>query len=162
MKNKVTKVLIASLFAASSLFAQGMHTPPDPAAMAQRRIAHLTTLLTLTAAQQQQATNIFTNSATADASVRTGLQTAHTALADAIKKNDTAGIDRAATTIGNLTAQLTSTDAKADAAFYLILTPDQQTKLASLKERRGHGMFGGEGGPGGHGGAGPARNHPQQ
>lgn len=159
MKNKVIKVLIASLFAASSVFAQGMHAPPDPAAMAQRRIAHLTTLLTLTGAQQQQATNIFTNSATADATVRTNLQTAHTALADAIKKNDTAGIDRAATTIGNLTAQLTSTDAKADAAFYLILTPDQQTKLASLKERRGHGMFGG---PGGHGGAGPARNHPQQ
>lgn len=157
--NKVTKVFIASLFAASCLFAQGMRTPPDPATMAQRRVAHLTTLLTLTTAQQQQATNIFTNSATADATVRTNLQTAHTALADAIKKNDTAGIDPAANTIGNLTAQLTSNNAKADAAFYLILTPDQQTKLASLKGRRGPGMFGGEDGPGSRG---PARNHPQQ
>jgi len=142
MKNKATKVLIASLFAASSLFAQGMRTPPDPATMAQRRVSHLTTLLTLTTAQQQQATNIFTNSATANASVHTNLQTAHTAIKDAVKKNDTAGIDRAANTIGGLTAQLTSNEAKADAAFYAILTPDQQTKLAALKGMRGHGMRG--------------------
>ncbi len=153
MKNKVTKALIASLLAASCLFAQGMRTPPDPATMAQRRVAHLTTLLTLTTAQQQQATNIFTNSSTANAAVHTNLQTAHTAIKDAVKKNDNAGIDRAATTIGNLTAQLTSNDAKADAAFYLILTPDQQAKLTSLKGMHGHG---------GHAGRGPAHNHSQQ
>ena len=150
MKNKVTKALIASLLAASCLMAQGMRTPPDPATIAQRRIAHLTTLLTLTTAQQQQATNIFTNSATANAAVRTNLKTAHTVIADAVKKNDTAGIDRAATTIGNLTAQLTSTEGKADAAFYALLTPDQQTKLASLKGMHGRGGHGGE------------RHHPQQ
>ncbi len=150
MKNKVTKALIASLLAASCLLAQGTRTPPDPATRAQRRIAHLTTLLTLTNAQQQQATNIFTNSATANAAVQTNLQAAHAAIADAVKKNDTAGIDRAATTIGNLTAQLTSTEAKANAAFYAILTPDQQTKLASLK-----GMH-----SGGHRGG--MRNHSQQ
>ena len=151
MKNNVKKALIASLFAASFAFAQGMHTPPDPATVAQRRVAHLTTQLTLTTAQQQQATNIFTNAATANAAVRANLMTAHTAIKDAVKKNDTAGIDRAAATIGNLTAQSTSTEAKADAAFYLTLTPDQQTKLAALKGMRGHG------GPRGSG----ARNHPQ-
>ncbi|MEP6535270.1 MAG: Spy/CpxP family protein refolding chaperone [Bryobacteraceae bacterium] len=143
MKNKVTNVLLASIFAASSLFAQGMRTPPDPATMAQRRVSHLTTALTLTTAQQQQATNIFTNSATANASVHTNLQAAHTAIKDAVQKNDTAGIDRAATTIGSLTAQLTSNEAKADAAFYAILTPAQQTQLASMKGMHGHGGGGG-------------------
>lgn len=140
MKTKM--VLITTFLAATSLFAQGTHTPPDPATMAQRRVSHLTTLLTLTTAQQQQATNIFTNAATANASVHTNLQTAHTAIKDAVRKNDTASIDRAANTIGGLTAQLTSNEAKADAAFYAVLTPDQQTKLAALKGMRGHGMRG--------------------
>src|SRR4051812_10823973 len=122
MKTQVSKLLLTSIFAASCMFAQGTaqgtRTAPDPATIAQHRVARLTKLLTLTSAQQQQATNIFTNSATADATVRTNLKTAHQALSDAIKKNDTAGIDRAATTIGSLTTQLTSTDGKADAAFY--------------------------------------------
>jgi len=162
MKTQVSKLFLTSLMAASCLLAQSTtRTPPDPATMAQHRVTRLTTLLTLTAAQQQQATNIFTNSATADANVRTGLKTAHQALSDAIKKNDTAGIDRAATTIGSLTAQVASTDGKAEAAFYQILTPDQQTKLAALKGHGGPGMFGG---PGGHGprGAQGFRNRPQQ
>lgn len=154
--NKVTKVVIASVFAASCVFAQGVHTTPDPATRTERRVTHLTRQLTLTAAQQQQATNIFANSATANTAVFTNLQTSHTTIKDAIKKNDTAGIDRAATTIGNLTAQLTSNEAKADAAFYLILTPDQQTKLAALKGMHGRGM---SGGPDSHG---ASRNHPQQ
>jgi len=145
MKNKATKVLIASLFAASSLFAQGMRTPPDPATMAQRRVSHLTTLLTLTTAQQQQATNIFTNSATANASVHTNLQTAHTAIKDAVKKNDTAGIDQSAATIGNLTSQMISSHAKAQAAFNQTLTPDQQAKMNQLHSHE-HAMHG----PGGH------------
>ena len=162
MKNKITGVLLTSLFAASCVFAQGKHTPPDPATIAQRRIAHLTTLLTLTTAQQQQATNIFTNSATADATVRTNLQAAHQALSDAIKKNDTAGIDQAANTIGSLTTQLTSTDGKAEAAFYQILTPDQQTKLGALRGMRGAGMFGGPGGFGPRGGAQGFRSQPKQ
>ena len=153
--NKVTKVLIASVFAASCVFAQGMHTTPDPATSAERRVAHLTLQLTLTTAQQQQATNVFANSATANAAVFTNLQAARIVIKDAIKKNDTAGIDRAATTIGNLTAQFTSNEAKADAAFYLVLTPDQQTKLAALKGMHGHGMLGG---PDSHG---APRNHPQ-
>jgi Spy/CpxP family protein refolding chaperone len=150
MKIKIAKVLLTSVFAVSCMFAQGTqatqttHTPPDPATIAQRRVAHLTRLLTLTTAQQQQATNIFTNSATADVTARTNLHTAHQALRDAIKKNDTAAIDQSANTIGTLTGQLAASDGKANAAFYLILTPDQQTKLAALKSQHGgHGMFGG-------------------
>jgi len=146
MKNKISKILLASFFAATCAFAQKTHTPPDPATIAQRRVAHLTRFLTLTTAQQQQATNIFTNSATADLTLHTNLRTAHTALADAVKKNDTAGIDRAANTIGSVTAQLTSNDGKANAAFYQILTPEQQTKVGSFRGGQGAGMM--RGGPG--------------
>jgi len=139
MKNKLTTVLLTSLLAATSMFAQATRTPRDPATMAQRRVARLTTVLTLTTAQQQQATNIFTNSATANATQIAALKTAHQAIRDAVKKNDTAGIDNAANTIGSATAQLTSTESKAHAAFFAILTPDQQTKLDALKGMRGHG-----------------------
>jgi Spy/CpxP family protein refolding chaperone len=59
------------------------------------------------------------------------LQAAHQSIGDAVKANDTAAIDQAATTIGNLTAQSTAIDAKANAAFYRILTPDQQAKFAT-------------------------------
>jgi Spy/CpxP family protein refolding chaperone len=156
MKNQVTKVLIASILAASFAFAQNTHTPPDPATVAQRRVARYTTILTLTTAQQQQATNIFTNSATAGATLHTNLKTARQALSDAVKKNDTAGIDSAATTLGSLTAQFASTEGKADAAFYQILTPDQQTKLAALGGHGGRGMRGGPGGGANF------RNRPQQ
>ena len=148
MKNKISGILLASFFAATCVFAQKTHAPADPATVTQHRVARLTKFLTLTAAQQQQATNIFTNSATADVTIHTNLEAARAALAGAIKTNDAAGIDRAANTIGTLTAQLTSNDGKADAAFHQILTPAQQTALASLRSGHGPGMGGGPGGGG--------------
>ena len=145
MKKTINTFLWTSALATSLLFAQGRGTPPDPATMAQHRVEFLTNLLTLTTTQQQEATTIFTNAATAEAAVRTNLKTAHDNLKAAIQKNDTAAIDQIALTIGNLTAQSTSIDAKANAAFYQILTPDQQTKF-----NQSHGGFGP--GPGGFGG----------
>ena len=80
------------------------------------------------------------------------MKAAHDTLQDAVKANDAAAIDQAANTIGQLTAQITSTHAKAEAAFYQTLTADQQVKFAQLHERgpRGGGPF-----PGG-----PAGDHP--
>jgi Spy/CpxP family protein refolding chaperone len=152
MKKLFPRFLLTSVFATSFLLAQPpgpRGTPPDPATMAQHRVSFLTTALTLTTAQQQQATTIFTNSALADSTVHDNLKTAHQSLSDAVKNNDTAAIDRVSATIGNLTAQLTSNDAKANAALYQILTPDQQTKLTQLHDRGpGGGGFGGRrGGP---------------
>jgi hypothetical protein len=56
----------------------------------------LTTQLT-TSAQQQQAISIFTNAATAGASMHGNLKLAHQNPQAAVKNNDTAGIDAAAT-----------------------------------------------------------------
>lgn len=152
MKKMCFSILLTATFATGLVFAQRSGNPPSPADLAQRRVGFLTRQLTLTDAQQQQATTIFTNSATAAAALHDSLRTAQQSLSDAVKANNNVGIDQAAATIGTLTAQLTASDAKADAAFYQILTPDQQTKF---NQSPGPG-FGGRGGPGGFGrGAGP-------
>jgi Spy/CpxP family protein refolding chaperone len=114
--------------------------------MVQRRVSFLTTLLSLTAAQQQQATSIFTTAATAGATVFSSLKTARQSLETAVKNNDSATIDQVSATIGNSTAQRTANDAKADAAFYQILTADQQSKLTQFEAQGGG--FGPGHGPG--------------
>jgi len=106
----------------------------DPATLAAREVTFLTHLLTLSADQQTQATTIFTASITAVEALQTQITTANTALVAAIKANDTAGITTQSTTLGSLHGQIIATEAKADAAFYLLLTSDQKTKLDSLKD----------------------------
>jgi Spy/CpxP family protein refolding chaperone len=78
-----------------------------------------------------------------------------------VEKNDTAAIEQSSNAIGNLMAQMTAAHAKADAAFYQTLNPDQQNKMKEMESHhRGMGMHGhhgpgGAGGPGGPGGFGP-------
>ena len=156
MNKALSIFLLSSAFATSLVLAQSSGTPPTPAEIAARRVEFLTNRLGLSTAQQQQATTIFTNSATAAATVRESLRTARQSLSDAVKSNGTAAIDQIATTIGGLDAQQTSIEAKADAAFYQILTADQKTKFDS-GVGRGPGGFGGLGRPGARGFGGPGR-----
>ena len=147
-----------ALLAAALVAAQGFGpraggapgTPPDPATMAQMRVSMLATLLSLTDAQKTQATTIFTDAATAAQTIHASLQTIQTTMTAAVKANNTAAIDQAAGTIGTLQGQLTAINAKADAAFYAILTADQKTKYDALPH----------GGPGGHGPGGHFRGGP--
>jgi Spy/CpxP family protein refolding chaperone len=158
MKKTLSLLVFVTTLAASLAFPQTSGSSSAPAPTRgngiQHRISFLTTLLTLTTAQQQQATTIFTNEATAAMPVHTSMKTAREALKTAITSNDAAIMSTNATTIGTLTAQLTSIEATADAAFYQLLTPEQQTKFTQF-ESQGHGGFGGAMGmaPGGfHGG----------
>lgn len=121
-------------------------TPPTPAEIVAHKVAYLTSLLTLTSAQQSQATAIYTASVTATQDLATALQTARQQISDAIKTNNSATITTASATIGTLTTQITATNGKADAAFYALLSADQQAKLNS--SRGGFGGFGGRPGPG--------------
>ena len=127
----------------------GSGTPQtqDPATLAARQVAFLTKLLTLTTGQQTQATTIFTASITANQVLETQDTTAQTALLTAIKANNTANITTQATALGTIEAQRISNTAKADAAFYALLTTDQKTKLDSLNE---DGFLGDIHIPGGH------------
>lgn len=152
---KISLMFLILIGVASLLIAQGPGGMPDPATMAQRQVQMLTQDLKLTSAQQQQATTIFSAAATAQSTTQPSMRTAREALGIAVRANDAVGIDKAATTIGNLTAQATTTRAKADAAFYQILTPEQQAKLAQIRSNRGPGGPGGPrgmGSPGGPGG----------
>lgn len=109
--------------------------PPDPATIAQHRVQMLTKVLSLTSDQQKQALTIFTEVETSVSALHDSMKTAHDALATAVKSNDADGISQAATTIGNLTAQMTAAEAKGDAALYATLTADQQAKFGQFESR---------------------------
>lgn len=126
-------------------FENGAGTSLTPAQIAARRVARLTALLTLTSAQQAQATTIFTTEQTTGAGLETSIEAARTALQTAIQSNDSTGISTQAVQIGNLTGQQVLAEATADAAFYAILTSAQQTTYNNVK-------LGGLMGPGDSGG----------
>ena len=118
--------------------------PPDPAQMVQMRIDRMNEELKLTKAQQKQITGIYMDAQTANQSVMGGMRTAREALVAAIKSNDTNAMSQAANTIGTLTAQTTVNNAKAEAAVYAALTPEQQAKYTPSAGMGGFG--GGQGG----------------
>jgi Spy/CpxP family protein refolding chaperone len=149
MRTSFMKVL--AFLALTSLLSYALpQNPPDPAERIQHRISILTKQLSLTAPQQQQATTIFTDAAATEKSVFDQMRTTHDSLKAAVEKNDTATIDQLAGVIGNLTAQLTAAHAKANAAFYQALTPDQRGKFSQFEGHGpgiGMGMGHGRGGP---------------
>jgi Spy/CpxP family protein refolding chaperone len=144
MKTTALALLLACVFAVPAVFAQETDTPgaapnqaPRAAHMVQHRVAYLTTVLSLTSAQQTQVTNILTTAATNQSTAHTSMKTAHTNLQNAIHSNDAAAMEAAANSIGTLTAQEALAHAKTEAAIYQTLTPEQQTKMAQL-ETEGH------------------------
>jgi Spy/CpxP family protein refolding chaperone len=151
MKKNSCKIVVAGLVLAGALaHAQRQHQPPDPAQMAQHRVSFLTDKLELSPSQQQQATNIFTNEMSAAKSLHDQMKTAHQSLQAAVKTNDSAGIEQASGTISSLTAQMITARAKADAAFYQLLSPDQQSKYTEMHNHEpGMHGFRERGGPGG-------------
>lgn len=148
---KVGLVLTAAL-ALGCVEGFAQRTPPTPAEVAQREVARYTALLTLTQAQQEQATAIFTAEATDEQGTRQTERTARQALETAVENNDTASIQQQAASLGQLQGQSLANRSLAEAKFYATLTPDQKVKLADLKQQH---VLGGPGGPGGHGPGGP-------
>jgi Spy/CpxP family protein refolding chaperone len=151
---RTTLLKVTAFLALASVFAVAQHgNPPDPAKMAQRHLDFLTRQLSLTTQQQQQASTIFSEAANNAKTNHDQMRTAHDSLKAAIQKNDSAGIEQAANTIGNLTTQMITSHAKAQAAFYQTLTPDQQAKMNEIEAKHhGMGMHGRgfrHGGPGG-------------
>jgi hypothetical protein len=104
-------------------------------------VAFLTALLTLTTAQAQQATTIFTNAAAAVTPIQTNLDAARTSLRAAVQANNTAQIDQLSTQTGTFSGQVTAAQSKAEAAFLALLTAEQRTRYDAVGGR----------GPGGRG-----------
>ena len=145
-RNKPTLIAFLLVLSATTwMLAQNLSGPPDPATRIQHRVEFLTRELNLTPAQQQSATTIFTNAENSSKTVHDSMKAAHQTLSTAVKNNDSNGITQAAATIGNLTAQMVETEAKARAALYQTLTPDQQAKFNDFASHHmgpgGHGMF---------------------
>jgi Spy/CpxP family protein refolding chaperone len=150
MRKAAITLLLATIFFAPAMFAQGADGPGGGNNV-QRRVAFLTDRLSLTSAQQAQITAILNaggdaNSTTSRASMKAARDTLNTA----VQANDSAAMEQAATMIGNLTAQSTLARAKTDAAIYKVLTPDQRTKYLQVQQDMGMGR----GGPRGRGGRG--------
>ena len=135
--------ITAGLFLTQAVAQNG---PPDPAQMVQMRVDRMNEELKLNKAQQKQITGIYMDAQTANQTVMGGMRTANESLVAAIKTNDTAAMSQAANTVGTLTAQMTVNNAKAEAAVYAALTPDQQAKYTP---RAGGSMYGGGQGGGG-------------
>src|SRR5438128_1811706 len=103
MRRRLIQTLATAALSVAYLSAQTAitpGTPPTPAQQAANLVARLTTLLTLSAQQQAEATTIFTAEATTIAGIETNLQTVHDALLTAIQKNDQSSISADATQIG--------------------------------------------------------------
>src|SRR6476660_8160511 len=109
--------------------------------MIQHRIDFLTKQLSLTDDQKTRATTIYTAAQTAAQTAQTNSVTTRQALSAAVTKNDIAAIDQLSATLGTVQGQVTAINSKADAAFYAILTAEQQALFDTV----------GRGGPGGRG-----------
>jgi Spy/CpxP family protein refolding chaperone len=141
------KPLLVIILAGTAIAASAQtQTRPSAADMAARQVKRLTTLLSLTSVQQQQATAIYTAAVKSEQALRESDKQSHDNLRAAVKNNDTGMIDQIAAGMAQTMAQLTSIHAKADAAFYQILTSDQQTKMGELESEH-LGPLDGPGGP---------------
>jgi hypothetical protein len=167
MKKFITRTAAIAVLSAGAILAQGpmgsfndrggpglgsgstTSNPPDVATIVAHEVSFLTSLLTLTTGQQTQATTIFTTALNSITPIQTIITTAQTALATAVKNNDTAGITTQSTAIGAAQGQIVAIQAKADAAFYALLTSDQKTKLLAADSDFGSDLGGGLHIPGG-------------
>ena len=135
----LTRLLTVGALSAALVLAQRPPgpggAPPDPQTMIPMRVGFLANALTLTDDQKAKATTILTDAFTASQSIRANERTNHQAISDAVKQNNTASIDQFAITAGTLAGQLVAIDAKANAAIYAMLTPDQQAKFDTIVER---------------------------
>ena len=144
MKKTAIALALICMFASPALFAQATETAPDAtsastrgAKMVQHRVNRLTTVLSLTTAQQTQVTTILTNAMASHSTESASMKTAHTNLQNAIRSNDAAAMEQAANSLGAMSAQKTLARAKIEAAIYQTLTPEQQAKMTQL-ETQGH------------------------
>src|SRR5215831_9584723 len=126
------KYVLTAVLAAMISLPLSAQTPTLPSAekVAQHQVKTLTALLNLTSGQQEQADEIYANAAKAEQTWMEAEKKAREALRAAARNNDGSTIDHVSAALGQSLARSTSIRAKADAAFYQILTSEQQSKLS--------------------------------
>lgn len=154
MKKAVLALITAGLIAAPAAFAREENAKPanrraNVAERVDRRVAYLTTVLSLTSAQQEQAKTIFVNAANASSAVFANMKMERQSLSKAVSGNQPANsIAKISDAIGNDAGKLVANRAMASEQFRKILTAEQQTKLTQLQHEvhgwgHGVGAFGG-------------------
>ncbi len=152
MQKRIVRLMSFAAMTAGLSFTPAMaqNGPPSAEEMVQMRVERLNETLKLNKQQQKQIQGIYMDAQKANQEVMGGMREANQAIAAAVKTNDTSAMSQAANTIGTLTAQMTVNNAKAEAAVYALLTPDQQAKYQPMGGgMRGMGMGGGGGRRGG-------------
>jgi hypothetical protein len=112
---------------------KGAYRLPKNANKQTKYLAGLTGLLSLSTGQQQQAESIFTTAVNNRIGINATMKSVRQVLNTAVKSNNSAGITQAASDIGSLMTQYVANGAAANAAFYQLLTPVQQTTLAQYQ-----------------------------
>lgn len=139
-------IVLMSVLTAGMLAAQ---TAPPPAASSahsnpaqherwaarRARFARLTAGLNLTADQQKQVHEIFSQSRTEMKTLMPKFREDRAALAGAVKSDSEQQIDKVAQQDAQLRAQMEAIHAKTLAKFYSILTPDQKAKVDQRMNR---------------------------
>ncbi len=135
MKRSSITILTLAALAAGIAFAQTAAAPAKPAnlraAVRQRVLARLN----LTADQKTQFKTIMQQAKTGVQPLRTELQQNREAMAAAVKSNNTAQIQSLAAAQGALRGQVLAIRSQANAKFYAVLTPDQQTQLDQMRAK---------------------------
>jgi Spy/CpxP family protein refolding chaperone len=142
MKLSLALIAVLGLLPMAQAQTPPAHTPPSPASIAQHQVQRYTTLLSLTSAQAEQATTIFTTEATTRQNSFASEKAARQALQTAITNNDAATIQSTSATLGQMQGEMMAAHASAQAQFYAILTSDQKTKFGELEKEH---MMGGPG-----------------
>ncbi|HTZ59667.1 MAG TPA: Spy/CpxP family protein refolding chaperone [Acidobacteriaceae bacterium] len=142
MKLSLALIAVLGLLPMAQAQTPPAHVPPSPATIAQHEVQRYNTLLTLTPAQVEQATTIFTTEATTRQNSWAAEKAAHQALEAAITSNDTATIQSTAASLGQMQGEMLAAHALARAQFYAILSSDQKTKYGQLEQEH---MMGGPG-----------------
>jgi len=134
LRNKFAAWTAVAALGAASLFAA--ETSPAYGHRHGHRGAFLASYLNLTPAQQAQAKSIFQSARQSGQTVRQQLKQTRQSFQAAVQANNAAQIQQLAANEGSEMGQLAAIRGTAMASVYQMLTPDQQQKLAQLRQAR--------------------------
>jgi Spy/CpxP family protein refolding chaperone len=136
LKSKFAAWTAVAVLGATSLFAGATSPGSDHGHGHGRMGAFLSNYLNMTPAQQAQAKSIFQTARQSAVPIRQQLRQTRQSLQVAVQANNTAQIQQLATNEGSQVGQLAAIRGTAMAKVYQILTPEQQQKLAALRQAR--------------------------
>jgi Spy/CpxP family protein refolding chaperone len=137
MKNTLLRFAAAAAITGGMLLAaQELGGPPPPAVERPHRAARLIRYLNLTPAQAAQASAEFQAARQAAQPIRQRLKQLHAAMSQAVRANDTAGIQRLSAREARLKGRVAAIRQEAFARIYSTLTPEQRAKADQLPAHR--------------------------